>query len=213
VIEIKKFIQSLMDIKLENVFNPYTDTCPDHDLSVAAARRTEAVEKLIIQACRQETIYLWLARDLGYLGGRRTGLALTDDVHYPAHLQRWGIEASAPPCRGKPVKERTASVIWGELSRINSSVFLWNVFPFHPHEPLKPFSNRPHTAAERRIGLGILEILIELVRPTQIIAIGKDASRAAEPLRGDRPLFSVRHPSYGGAAIFRNQIREIARAT
>lgn len=28
---------------------------------------------------------IWIGRDLGYRGGRRTGLALTDDVHMTHH--------------------------------------------------------------------------------------------------------------------------------
>ena len=46
-------------------------------------------------------------------------------------------------------RERTANVIWRMLMRIDEPIFLWNVFPLHPHEPDDPMSNRRHTAKER----------------------------------------------------------------
>ena len=45
---------------------------------------------------------IWVGRDLGYRGGRRTGLALTDDVYFADHLERWGLDVQRPTY-GKPV--------------------------------------------------------------------------------------------------------------
>ena len=42
---------------------------------------------------------LWIARDLGHRGGRRTGLALTDEVHLPAHA------ACMAPCHWPEQRE------------------------------------------------------------------------------------------------------------
>jgi uracil-DNA glycosylase len=104
--------------------------------------------------------------------------------------------------RGGAQAERTASVIWRMLSLIQSSVFLWNVFPLHPHERDKPFTNRAHTSKERIAGEEILRELIALLQPKQVVAIGRDAAESAGRCSNKRTVVSVRHPSYGGMRDF-----------
>jgi uracil-DNA glycosylase len=77
---------------------------------------------------------------------------------------------------------------------------LWNVFPYHPHEHDDPFSNRAHTAAEREVAMPLLKILIDMFKPRQLIAIGRDAQQALAEL--EAPVVGVRHPSYGGQSEF-----------
>ena len=103
---------------------------------------------------------------------------------------------------GAEVRERSARVVWSVLSRIEATVFLWNVFPFHPHRPDHPFSNRSHVAVERRSGQNLLEQLVRLLDPAAIIAIGNDADKAARRLAGPAEVVKVRHPSYGGQTEF-----------
>ncbi len=72
---------------------------------------------------------------------------------------------------------------------------LWNVFPLHPHEADDPLSNRCHTRAEREATWPFLTVLIDMIAPSRIVAIGRDA---ALTLRGiDVPVMTVRHPSMG----------------
>jgi len=151
---------------------------------------------------------IWIGRDLGYRGGRRTGLALTDDVHIHAHAERWGVTIERPT-KGEVIAERTAAVLWRVLSQIEASVFLWNVFPLHPHESDDPFSNRPHNSRERRAGEELLNQLILLLKPCRLIAIGNDAGRAARRVTDRHEVIQVRHPSYGGQSVFSNQIRDL----
>src|SRR6266550_2331170 len=142
------FIASLVGLRFLDVFNPYVDRCPVHDVEDAPARRTRTFLELLNRAARTEIDSIWVGRDLGYRGGRRTGLALTDDVHIAPHAFRWGINVDRPT-KGIPVAERTAAVIWSILEEITVPIFLWNVFPLHPHQPDNPFTNRSHNATER----------------------------------------------------------------
>lgn len=153
---------------------------------------------------------IWIGRDLGYRGGRRTGLALTDDVHIDMHAARWGI-AAGRPTMGQAVAERTAAVIWGVLSRIEPAVFLWNVFPLHPHEFDNPFSNRSHNSKERQAGEELLSELIDFLKPHRLIAIGNDAARTACRLADGHEVIQVRHPSYGGQTQFIQQMQNLYR--
>lgn len=202
------FVTQVAAQQFENCFNPYADRCPVHDFIDAPSKRAKTLSRLVEKAEACEIDAIWIGRDLGYRGGRRTGLALTDDIHIAEHLSRWGLTAKRPTV-GEAVAERTAAVIWQMLSQTQLNVFLWNVFPLHPHEPGNPFSNRQHNAAERRFGEDALAALIELLRPKRIVCIGNDAYNALNRLQGSVPTVAVRHPSYGGQTQFVSQISEL----
>ncbi len=200
------FVNAVAALKFDNCFNPYVDRCEIHDHCDAPSRRVAALSAIVDNAAREPIDAIWVGRDLGYRGGRRTGLALTDDVHIDLHAKRWNFVAERPTI-GETVAERTAAVIWQMLSQIDARIFLWNVFPLHPHESDNPFTNRQHNALERRAGEELLHSLIALLRPARIIAIGNDAANSANRIAGTVPVFCVRHPSYGGQADFLRQIK------
>lgn len=156
-------------------------------------------------AAERDIDSLWIGRDLGYRGGRRTGLAFTDDVNVQAHTERWGL-AMHRTTKGDMVAERTAAVIWRILSQVRASVFLWNVFPLHPHEPGNPFSNRSHNSRERRVGEEYLFELISLLQPRRLVAIGNIAAKTAHRLDSLTRVIAVRHPSHGGQTLFLKQM-------
>src|SRR5205823_5194629 len=157
--------------RFDNCFNPYVDRCEIHDRYDAPRRRAAALSAMVESAVCEPIDAIWVGRDLGYRGGRRTGLALTDDIHIERHARRWDFVAERPTI-GAAVTERTATVIWHMLDQIDARIFLWNVFPLHPHESHEPFTNRHHSALERRAGEELLQALIVLLRPARVIAIG-----------------------------------------
>lgn len=203
-----EFIESLRGLNFENTFNPYSDLCAVHDLDDAPRQRSRMLQLMLESAIESEIDCIWIGRDLGYRGGRRTGLALTDDVHINAHAERWGISVERPT-KGQAVAERTAAVIWRVLANIEVPVFLWNVFPLHPHESDDPFSNRSHNSRERKAGEEILSAIIRLLKPQRLVAVGNDAAATAYRLAAQHEVVHVRHPSYGGQTLFLRQIREL----
>lgn len=196
-----QFVEALSTLKFENAFNPYSNRCVVHDLDDAPQRRSQTLLTVLETATKQDIDSIWIGRDLGYRGGRRTGLALTDDVHIHEYAARWGLSIQRPT-KGDVAAERTASIIWSVLSQIEVSVFLWNVFPLHPHEPGNPFSNRSHNSLERRTGEEFLSQLILLLKPHRLVAIGNDAARTVHRLKCQHRILQVRHPSYGGQTQF-----------
>ena len=204
----EQFVKELCALKFENTFNPYSDCCDVYDFFDTPKRRRMLLESMLKAASQVEIDSIWIGRDLGYRGGRRTGLALTDDVHLYDHGARWGIEAHKLT-KGEPVPERTAAVIWNILSLVTSPVFLWNVFPLHPHEAEEPFSNRAHNTKERVAGEELLYSLIGILKPKRIIAIGNDAEKAAMRVFDHKNVIKVRHPSFGGHNTFLSQMRSI----
>ena len=203
-----RFVKELTDLNFENTFNPYSDRCAVHDLDDAPRFRSRALQSVLEAATEQEIDSLWIGRDLGYRGGRRTGLALTDDVHIQTHAERWELSIDRPTT-GAVVTEQTAAVIWRVLSQIKVSVFLWNVFPLHPHEPGNPFSNRSHNSRERKAGVEFLHQLILILKPSRLVAIGNDAARTTRRLSDRHRVIQVRHPSYGGQTQFLAQMGEL----
>ena len=203
-----QYVDELSKLNFENTFNPYSNRCVVHDVDNAPQCRSQTLQSMLEAAIEREIDSIWIGRDLGYRGGRRTGLALTDDAHIHKHAERWKLSIERPT-KGEIVVEQTASVIWRVLSQIHVSIFLWNVFPFHPHEPGKPFSNRSHNSRERRTGEEFLNQLLLLLKPRRLVAIGNDAARTAHRLSKRDKVIQVRHPSYGGQAQFFEQMNEL----
>lgn len=196
------FVKALASLSLSNVFNPYADMCPVHDRQDAAASRRKNLRTYLSAAVDIGVDTIWMGRDLGYRGGRRTGLALTDEYHLPELARLYPGCQSQQATRGPAVAERTASEIWAVLRTIETPPLLWNVFPFHPHEPDNPFSNRRFTARELNEVEELNDALIGWLNIRRIVAIGQDAARYAD--RFGIEVITIRHPSYGGVREFRD---------
>jgi hypothetical protein len=203
----RSFIARLSEISFPHVFNPYRDCCDEHDHSQSPEIRRTNLERYLNAAFSRAVGSLWLGRDCGYRGGRRTGIALTDEVQLPTLERHFGFDGIAKATIGSPLKERTATEVWKIIREINAQVFLWNVFPFHPYEAGKPMTNRRHTASEFSQCKDLLFELIEWLQPKRIIALGADAYRAVT--RSGLNASLVRHPSYGGHVEFAATIRKL----
>ena len=201
------FVESLCHISLPNVFNPYTDTCSlcDHHMSSSIRRQNLLNYLRAVNSAKARCI--WIGRDLGYRGGRRTGIPLTDEPSLELLSNNLATQSFSKATADSLVKERTATEVWKMVPRVREAVLLWNVFPLHPHEPESPMSNRSHKKLERETGLELLETLIEWLEPNRIIAIGNDAYHALLTIGHQAVL--VRHPSYGGQNEFRRALQRI----
>lgn len=196
----KSFVSTLARVDMPTVFNPYSDICDIFDRRDAAIRRRKNLRAFLEAALDTNVNTIWVARDLGYRGGRRTGIPLTDEVHLDCASRMLNGARLQRATAGPLVAERTAATVWRTLLQISEPVILWNVFPFHPHEQDNPMSNRCHTRAERQTTLPLLQSLISMFRPSKLVAIGRDAQSATEGL--GVPVVGVRHPSYGGQGEF-----------
>lgn len=196
----ERFVRGLASRALPNVFNPWVDRCPVADLPDAPAVRRRNLTAALERALTLGVDSILVGRDLGYRGGRRTGLALTDEANLTTFSQMYGGLPLRRATKGPVVAERTAAMFWEIISRLRAPVFTWNVFPYHPHAPGKPLSNRCHTPFERKECRSTLIELLELLQPSYVVAIGNDAELGLSDLGIE--CAKVRHPSYGGKADF-----------
>lgn len=203
---VKAFIKLLEAISPPDVFNPYRDTCPIHDKASGAQIRARNLRKFLDASLHLGVDTIWMGRDLGYRGGRRTGIALTDEAHLPSFSTRFPGCHLEKATRGEAIAERTATEIWSALTAVPEAPFLWNVFPLHPHEHGKPMTNRKFSRSELQMVDAANDLLISGLGIKRIIAIGQDAARYAE--RYSPKVVAIRHPSYGGVADFRRGVEE-----
>src|SRR5438874_761005 len=205
---VNEFIDELSSISLPNVFNPYRDICDFSDHVASPYLRCQNLTLFLNAILKREVRSVWLGRDLGYRGGRRTGIALTDEFHLDVLKSTFGIFGLVKATIDEePTKERTATEVWKVLSRIGEPVLLWNAFPFHPFDENDHFSNRRHTAQEFSVCRHILSTLFEWLEPTAVIALGADAAAAVSSI--GYHCTRVRHPSYGGQTEFEREISRI----
>lgn len=204
----REFVHRLAGLRFANAFNPYSDICDRFDLPDAPAIRRGNLELMLAAALRYGVEEIWVARDLSYDGGRRTGLPMTDEVRLDVYADLLGVQGVRRATLGPPVVERTSRVVWSAIQERPASIWLWNVFPLHPYNFRQPFSNRAHKAEERDAGLLFLDWLLAKVRWNRVVAIGRDAEKAL--LGRGIPAKAVRHPSHGGQRDFLSGIRASA---
>lgn len=203
----EKFVKALAEISLPDVFNPYADHCSIHDLPEASKVRCANLIGYLNAIENSRTDVVWMGRDLGYRGGRRTGLALTDESHLSDMSQCYPGSAPERATLGPMIAERTATEIWTAIRSVPIPPLLWNVFPFHPHENNQPLSNRKFTSEELSRVNELNQNLIAWLGIRRIVCIGQDASKYALSFGVD--VDCIRHPSYGGVSDFRAGVRRI----
>ena len=190
-----------------NVANPYRDVVAGLDRPAAARRRRENLEAYVERVGRPRLVLVGEA--LGYRGGRFSGIAFTSERQLAGGDRwrlPWGGEPFAATSRNPQLwLEPSGSVVWGALGGEAAGVLLWNSFPWHPWGARGQLSNR---TPERRLlvaNLQVLERVLAEVTSARIAAVGRTAEAALETL-GVREVTLLRHPSHGGAAIFRHQL-------
>lgn len=204
--DIGSFIDEIARISSPNAFNPYSDICACYDRPNANQIRSLNLQRALEACASADRFTLWIGRDLGYRGGRRTGIALVDDTTLNTYSKNIDSDLAIATV-GPSINERTASVVGRALARITLPVFTWNVFPLHPFRRDDPFSNRPHTKEERRSTQFALRWLVDELQPDSIVAIGRDAQLALTEMEISH--LPARHPSYGGQNEFLTAMEDI----
>ena len=199
------------------VFNPWWQSDTENDIGPQAPgiRRHQLRAYLSERIGTAESALVGEA--LGYRGGHFTGIAMTSErilLKGGTGAARCKVFSTIEPQRtSKPEKiphgfsEPTASIVWSALLRLGIAAdqfVLWNAFPWHSFDARAGMlSNRIPTKAELAAGTPTLRAFIDLFPAVRFVAVGRvSASQLPSASR-------VRHPSSGGAALFRQQIASL----
>jgi hypothetical protein len=192
--------------------NPWVDSEAGLDLPDAPQRRIHNLRIYLHAHC--DARFMLVGQEAGYAGCRFSGVPFTgeDLVQGPkalAFFRKGGGQRSS--VFAKLMSERSANIVWPCIGS-DGQVALWNSLPFHCHEAGLPLTNRAWTPRDDRDGLAeaILRQMVERVLPgVSLVAVGRKAEETLG--RMGYPHVAVRHPSQGGATIFRTQMAAILR--
>jgi hypothetical protein len=193
------------------VANPYRDADPDLDRPGAAKGRRANLEAYLERVGRPRLLLVGEA--LGFRGGRFSGIAFTSERQLCGSDGRrlpWAADAQLTPTSRNPALwlEPSGSVVWDALGGEPRGALLWNAFPWHPWGA-DPLSNRTPERSLWTANLFVLERLLAELGPVRVLAVGRTSQAALTTLGVDAP--ALRHPAHGGAAVFRQQLREHLR--
>ena len=197
----------------ESVFNPWRD----HDDRDAAPRRDAPRKRRenmakYLEAREKTARVLLLGEAPSHRGARFSGIAFCSEVeltHKRDLVAREPLGLTSVHAHEKPVRERSAAVIWDELDRagVAHQVVLWNAFPWHPHGDTVT-SNRKPKLTEVAQGRAALDALLSCFSyKLSIFAVGKVAEDALRRWDNVPCAGYIRHPAQGGEGKFRAQFR------
>lgn len=145
----------------------------------------------------------------GYRGTRRTGVPFSSEKIVLTHPFFTSRKEFSIENIDNPIAESSASIVWKTMDELQFYPLIWASFPFHPHQPGNEESNRAPTKDEILVGQTFLQSLLEIFEITTVAAIGRAAKKTLGLLH--IPAICIRHPSHGGANLFRNGLSEFVR--
>lgn len=198
------FLGILKNVKSENLFNPYTDICPYHDIgSKSPLIRSANLKKYFSVIDKMDCLLIGEAA--GYIGCRRTGIAFTDEITFPLIKKLFGIKLERATKSGKN-KEYSATQVWKVASKLINPPFLWNIVPFHPYKKGYPLTNRSPTKQDHEAAKESVKYFLKHTSFKKIFAIGKVSQKILKNY--DLEVDYIRHPSYGGSNLFHEKIMD-----
>lgn len=148
----------------------------------------------------------------GFRGMRITGVPFTNRVILGGPANSFGLFGPGkgyvlPPEAAGVAAEPTATVLWQVLEEVGILPLLWSAFPWHPHQPGKPLSNRTPRPSETRLGTPFWQELAGLFGISSIVAVGNVAQHSLE--RSGLAVPKIRHPAHGGRSGFKQGLEHL----
>lgn len=199
---IDHFIEALSTAEVsEDTCNEYAGSSSD-----ATIRRANLKRYLLDMIQRHPKVLLVMEAP-GYRGCRLTGVPVTSrkilleglpelELFGEAHGYQNTADAGFENIYG----EQSATIVWSTLTQLRRVPLIWNTYPFHPHKPDLPRSNRKPRKPETDLGADYLRFIIRFYKPEVIVAVGNVAHNTMTGMGIN--CLKVRHPAQGGKAEF-----------
>jgi len=146
----------------------------------------------------------------GYNGCARTGVPFSSERLLREGAwdgKLFGVHNGYRVTSDTAANEQSAAAMWEVLGRVDRLPLLWNAYPFHPHRPGNPDSNRKPRASELLVGMEILEEIMAMFGIRNVVAVGNAAEAVLKKMGVGHA--KVRHPAYGGRSAFTSGLSEI----
>jgi uracil-DNA glycosylase len=191
-----------------NSFNPYALGNPHN------AIRRQNVQLYFSEIAQSKPTILLLGEAPGYQGSRLTGVPFCSEDILLSGVTALGMFGQHKGYRKtteyeKVHKEPSATIVWSTLANFSFRPLIWSSFPFHPHQPGKPRSNRAPSRTEVELGRAVFQELVDIFGIKRIVAVGNVAhqSLADSGIVADK----IRHPSHGGKNEFVSGIAKLVK--
>ncbi len=191
-----------------DAFNPfaYDDKANVESNTIRRANLKTYLERM---ATLKPTVML-VAEAPGYRGMRLTGVPFSSRYliiegvpGVEVYGEKYGYRVPPDAVDGA-YKEQTATIVWQTLPTLRTIPVNWNSYPFHPHKPGEPLTNRAPRKPEVELGRDFLLEMLSLFSVNTVIAVGNVAHKALHDIGMDAN--KVRHPAQGGKNDFVAQI-------
>lgn len=209
--KIDPFIEALAGAKVaSDAYNQYAPGDKNNDL------RRHNVRLYFQHILERKPSLLFVAEAPGYRGCRLTGIPLVSRKILVEGIPEFnlfgvgnGYLETHDPGFENIKGEQSATIVWNVLREYGVVPLIWSTFPFHPHQPDKPLTNRAPRRDEITAGKVFLHQIVALADFKQIVAVGNVAEGALQSLGID--CVKVRHPAQGGKNDFVRGIQEVMR--
>ena len=183
----------------------------DHSTSSNAVRR-DNLSLYLTEMLEHSPDILLVGEAPGFRGMRITGVPFTNRTIFEGPANSFGLFGPGkgyvlPPEASGVAAEPTATVMWQVLAELDVLPLLWSAFPWHPHQPGRPLSNRTPTPAEAALGTPFWQTLAELFAVRTVVAVGNVAHRSLQ--RSGLEVAKIRHPAHGGRAGFKRGLEQL----
>ena len=208
-LSVDRFLRLIAKDSPKTLFNPWKDVNAQFDMKSAPSIRKSNLRQYLL--AHENARAILVGEAAGWAGCRFTGIPFTgENLITGDEKLEW---ASGRPMKRsslaeKPYKERSATIVWGEIAG-DSRLVLWNAVPWHPYKPGEPLSNRKPRRGEQDAGKTILSAFLQLFPQASAYAIGRVSQETLEQL--GHTAGYIRHPSMGGQKKFCEGMRSLRK--
>lgn len=204
---IQAFVERLAAVETGPACNNFFN----RSVPVNALRRRNLEIYLQEMLDRRPTVLL-VGEAPGFRGMRITGVPFTNLTMLEGPANRFGLFGPGkgyvlPPDAAGIAAEPTATVLWQVLEEVDFLPLLWSAFPWHPHQPGRPLSNRTPKPSETKLGTSFWQELAEMFGVSSIVAVGNVAQHSLQ--RSGLAAPKIRHPAHGGRSGFKRGLEEL----